>query len=48
MKIRFLGLEEILEIHQEQIERYGGSPGIRDLGLLKSALAMPMAQFGGQ
>jgi death-on-curing protein len=44
----FLGLEEILEIHQDQVRRFGGSSGIRDLGLLQSAIAMPMAQFGGQ
>jgi death-on-curing protein len=45
---RFLGLEEILEIHQNQIERYGGIAGVRDMGLLQSAIAMPMSQFGGQ
>lgn len=39
----FLSLEEILEIHHDQIERYGGAEGIRDLGLLHSALAMPEA-----
>ena len=44
----FLGLDEILEIHQDQLKHYGGSPGIRDMGLLQSAIAMPMAQFGGQ
>jgi len=44
----FLSLGEVLEIHRDQIERYGGSPGIRDLGLLQSALAMPAAGFGGR
>jgi death-on-curing protein len=29
------------------LERTGGAPGIRDLGLLQSALAQPMATFGG-
>lgn len=43
----FLSLAEVLEIHQDQIARYGGEPGIRDLELLKSALAMPAATFGG-
>ena len=38
----------MLEIHHDQIERYGGGPGIRDLGLLQSALAMPAAGFGGR
>jgi len=44
----FLGLEEALEIHRDQIERYGGSFGLRDMGLLQSALAMPQAGSGGQ
>jgi death-on-curing protein len=42
----FLTLAEVLEIHQDQIRRYGGHPGIRDLDLLKSALAMPRAGMG--
>jgi death-on-curing protein len=42
----FLNLAEVLEIHRDQIERYGGQPGIRDLDLLQSALAMPAAGFG--
>ncbi len=42
----FLSLAEVLEIHQDQIGRYGGAPGTRDLNLLKSALAMPAATFG--
>jgi death-on-curing protein len=44
----FLSLAEVLEIHRDQIERYGGGSGIRDLGLLQSALAMPAAGFGGR
>jgi len=44
----FLTLGEILEIHQDQINRYGGASGIRDIGLLQSAIAMPAASFGGQ
>lgn len=48
METTFLSLDEVLEIHRDQIERYGGSPGVRDLGLLQSALAMPQATFGGQ
>ena len=44
----FLSLAEVLEIHRDQIERYGGDPGIRDLDLLQSALAIPAAGFGGQ
>ena len=44
----FLGLEEVLEIHHDQITRYGGTEGVRDLGLLQSALAMPQAGAGNQ
>ena len=43
----FLGLDEVLEIHNDQIKRYGGDTGIRDIDLLKSAIAMPAAGFGG-
>lgn len=41
----FLTLDEVLAIHAHLIERYGGEPGIRDRGLLESALAMPEATF---
>jgi death-on-curing protein len=44
----FLTLDEVLAIHADQVERYGGLPGVRDLGLLESALAAPQAEFGGQ
>lgn len=48
MEPNFLSLETILKIHQVQIHEFGGSDGIRDVGLLQSATAMPQAQFGGQ
>lgn len=44
----FLTLDEIVAIHRDQIERYGGSPGVRDWALLKSAVAMPAATYSGQ
>lgn len=47
MEPHFLTLAEILEIHQDQIVRYGGDPGLRDMSLLKSALGMPAATYGG-
>jgi death-on-curing protein len=34
----FLSLAEVLAIHTDQIEKYGGSHGIRDPGQLESAL----------
>ena len=44
----FLSLDEVLEIHAQQIERYGGSAGLRDAAGLESAIATPQATFGGE
>lgn len=44
----FLTLAEVVEIHADQLKRYGGQPGVRDVGLLESALAQPEASFGGE
>ena len=44
----FLSLDEVLEIHQQQIERYGGTGGLRDAGALESVVAAPQATFGGE
>ncbi len=44
----FLDTDEVLLIHADQIERYGGGLGVRDNGLLESAMAQPQATFGGQ
>ncbi len=44
----FLTLDDIIESPQNQIDTYGGSHGIRDIGLLESAIAQPEARFGGQ
>jgi death-on-curing protein len=41
----FLTLAELLAIHQDQIERYGGSAGVRDLGLLEAALFRPQTGY---
>jgi len=43
----FLDLAQVITIHRDQIERYGGRSGIRDLGLLEAAVAMPTATFDG-
>ena len=45
---KFLDLEDVLRIHRRQIQKFGGTPGIRDLGLLKSALAQPQVTFSGE
>ena len=47
MTARFLTLEDVFFLHRDQITRYGGTHGLRDLGLLESALATPAATFGG-
>jgi len=44
----FLTLPDILVLHENQISLYGGEHGVRDQGLLESALAQPQAAFGGQ
>ena len=44
--IRYLGVKEVLRIHQQVIREFGGSHGVRDLGLLESAVARPKAGFG--
>jgi death on curing protein len=44
----FLSLDEVLAIHADQVRRYGGTPGVHDMRLLDSALAMPKASFGGE
>jgi death-on-curing protein len=43
----FLRVDDVLQIHQDQIERYGGSPDLRDPGLLTSAVDTPRATFDG-
>lgn len=48
MEPLFLTLGETLDIHADQLQRYGGAPGLRDRNLLESALAMPRASAGGQ
>jgi len=44
----FLSLDEVLEIHEDQLAAYGGKQGILSLPLLESALAQPQATFGGE
>jgi death-on-curing protein len=44
----FLTLDEVLGIHADQIRMYGGGAGVRDLELLRSALAMPETTFDGE
>ena len=46
--ILFLTLAEVIDIHCNQMRLYGGLPGIRDINLLSSAIAMPHASFHGE
>jgi death on curing protein len=41
----YLTLAEVLAIHADQIERYGGSPGLRDAGVLEAALYRPQTGY---
>lgn len=48
MHIQFLNRPQVLYLHEDLIGRYGGTGGIRDRGLLESAVAMPSAMSGGE
>ncbi len=41
----YLTVIEVLAIHQDQVERYGGTQGVRDLGLLEAALFRPQTGY---
>jgi len=43
---RFVSLAEVLEFHKDLLRSFGGKPGIRDLALLESAVAMPQSGSG--
>jgi death-on-curing protein len=44
----FLELADALRIHQDQLERYGGSTGVRDMHPLHAALGAPKSGMAGQ
>ena len=46
--ILFLTLNEVEDMHADQIREFGGSMGVRNLDGLKSAIAQPEAMFGGE
>lgn len=47
-KIIYLTLDELLAIHYEEVEKFGGSHGVRELNLLDSALHRPQSSFMGE
>ncbi|EMG36439.1 death-on-curing family protein [Desulfocurvibacter africanus PCS] len=46
--VRFLSVEDVMAIHADTLQIEGGCSGMRDLGLLESAVMMPMQQFSGR
>ena len=44
-RVRFLTLDEVLALHELIIERFGGAHGVRDTGLLESALYRPRTGY---
>jgi len=47
LPVFYLSVENVLEVHRRVIEEFGGDMGLRDRGLLESAVALPYASFGG-
>lgn len=47
-EIRFLSVEDVLLLHADTIAHEGGAAGVRDTGLLESAVVMPQQQWRGQ
>jgi len=47
-KVNFLTTSRVLAIHDQMVKRFGGSHGVRDLGLVESAVARPQSGFGGE
>ena len=45
MSFDYIRVDDILAIHADQIERYGGGEGIRDPGLLEAALFRPQTGY---
>jgi len=44
----YLSLEQVVEVHRRQVERFGGSERLRDRGALEAAVRRPQATFGGE
>ena len=45
MSVEYLRVDDVLAIHEDQIQRYGGSTGVRDPGLLEAALFRPQTGY---
>ena len=44
----YLSVEQVIEIHRQQIAAFGGSHGLRDCGALEAAVARPQVTFDGE
>src|SRR5688572_20801607 len=45
MDVYYLDMEDVLLLHNRQLEQFGGAPGIRDAGLIEAALARPQSGY---
>ena len=43
----YLSTDAVLALHRQVVERWGGAPGVRDVGALESAVAQPLMAVGG-
>jgi death-on-curing protein len=46
--MRYLLLDEVIELHARVMSQSGGAPGVRDMNALDSALVQPQMSFGGK
>jgi len=47
MRVRFLTVQEVMEIQQSVVNEHGGAPGLRDASMLDSAVHTPQATYAG-
>ena len=47
-ELDFLTVDDVFEIHEASLKRFGGTDGIRDRGSLEAAVAQPQASFDGE
>jgi death-on-curing protein len=48
MPVKYIGAQAVLVIYAKIIDKTGGSHGVRDIGLVESAVAAPRQSFGGK
>ena len=48
MPVKYIDAQAVLVIHAKIIDKTGGSHGVRDIGLVESAVAAPRQSFGGK